>query len=175
MWIDLPVFDCRLAAWKAWERARQSNKREVIGCVSDQNSIWCAALAKGCSKVNSTKILALKKNILWKSKRTWEQTWLELIIQNLYCGKAGDKWKALKMDNPVSLQEHKWQKEPMFIAAELFQTFIQKSLFLDSSLWQKWYLYMDKENSKRKRKRQFFCWEVLTLRGVQCSKTRFAG
>lgn len=36
---------------------------------SDQNSIWCLALAKGCSKVNSTKILALIKNILWKNPK----------------------------------------------------------------------------------------------------------
>lgn len=29
--VDLPVFDCRLTALKAGEKARQSNKRELIG------------------------------------------------------------------------------------------------------------------------------------------------
>lgn len=105
--IGLPMSDCRLIAWKSRERARQSNKREVIGWgVNDQNSICCAALAKGCSKVNSTKTLALKKNVLWKNPKGHEQIWLKWIVWKLCCVKRGDKWKALNVDNiPLSLQE----------------------------------------------------------------------
>lgn len=41
--INEPVFDCRLAVWKAWERAKRSNRREVKGwgwVIRIQSDVW---------------------------------------------------------------------------------------------------------------------------------------
>lgn len=87
-------------------------------------------LEKGCSKVNSTKILPLKRTFFERLKKDTEQTWLELIVQNLGCVEKKDKGKPWEwIIFPIHRAKCKWQKQPMLKAAEFSQNLF-KNTFL---------------------------------------------
>lgn len=113
------------------------------------DSVWCAALAKGCSKVNSTRYWLWKKNILWKNpkghgnKLDWNWLYRISTMQKEGLSKKHLGWiiflfhgSRIQVMKGASVYSH-WTFLSIYLK--------KKILFLDYSIWYQLYLYMPKK------------------------------